>query len=54
MFPPDAHVAAGIPAAFPKAFKVVPPDKNIEPSVKISAVGGAAAHSSVLATVVVV
>jgi len=30
--PPVAHVAAGIPAAFPKPFNVVPPDKNIEPS----------------------
>ncbi len=44
--PPLAHVAAGIPAAFPKPFNVVPPDKNTEPSVKILAVGGASAHSS--------
>jgi hypothetical protein len=27
--PPLAQVAAGIPAAFPKPFNVVPPDKNI-------------------------
>jgi hypothetical protein len=25
----DEKVAAGIPAAFPKPFNVVPPDKNI-------------------------
>ena len=45
--PPLAQVAAGIPAAFPKPFNVVPPDKNIEPSVKMAAVTGAIAHSSV-------
>ena len=45
--PPLAHVAAGIPAAFPKPFNVVPPDKNTEPSVKIADVTGAVAHSSV-------
>ena len=45
--PPLEKVAAGIPAAFPKPFNVVPPDKNIEPSVKIAAVTGAAVHSSV-------
>ena len=49
MFPPVAHVALGIPAAFPKAFNPVPPDKNIEPSVKIAAVTGAVVHSSVTA-----
>ena len=27
--PPLDHVAVGIPAAFPKPFNVVPPDKNI-------------------------
>jgi hypothetical protein len=46
MSPPLLHVAAGIPAAFPKPFNVVPPDKNISPSVKIAAVGGGKAHSS--------
>jgi len=32
--PPVAQVAAGIPAAFPKPFNVVPPDKNKSPSFK--------------------
>ena len=45
--PPVAHVALGKPAAFPKAFNVAPPDKNIEPSVKNDAVAGCSAHSSV-------
>ena len=45
--PPLAQVAAGIPAAFPKPFNVVPPDKNIEPSVKIVDVGGGDENSSV-------
>ena len=45
--PPLAHVAAGIPPAFPKPFNVVPPDKNIEPSVKIAAVTGGKENSSV-------
>ena len=47
MSPPVAHVAAGIPAAFPKPFNVVPLDKNISPSVKNDAVAGCSAHSSV-------
>ena len=44
--PPLAQVAAGLPAAFPKPFTAVPPDKNIDPSVKIAAVGGGKDHSS--------
>ena len=50
--PPLAQVPAGIPAAFPKPFNVVPPDKNKSPSVKIAAVGGGKAHSSVFAIIV--
>ena len=41
----------GIPAAFPKPFNVVPPDKNKSPSVKIAAVGGGKDHSSVTAVI---
>ena len=45
--PPLEKVAAGIPAALPKPFNVVFPDKNISPSVKIAAVGGGNPNSSV-------
>ncbi len=45
----DEKVAAGIPAAFPKLFNVVPPDKNISPSVKTDDVGGGKENSSVTA-----
>ena len=39
-------LADGIPPAFPKPFNAVPPDKNIEPSVKTADVGpGAVVHS---------
>jgi len=48
--PPLAQVALGIPAAFPKPFNVVPPDKNKSPSVKTADVGGGKFHSSVVVT----
>ncbi len=47
--PPDDQVALGIPPAFPKPFKAVPPDKNKSPSLKIVDVGGGKDHSSVAA-----
>ena len=46
--PPDDHVVEGTPIAFPKPFNDLPPDKNIEPSVKIAAVGGGKSHCSLL------
>ena len=44
--PPLDQVAAGTPAALPKPFNVVPPDKNTSPSVKITDVGGGGPNSS--------
>ena len=42
--PPLEKVAAGIPAALPKPFNDVPPDKNTSPYVKIFAVTGGKSH----------
>ena len=48
--PPLDQVAAGTPAALPKPFNVVPPDKNKSPSLKTVDVGGGKENSSVFVT----